>query len=135
MATLEPENTRIQRLENLFNELDVARITGLSVASVRRWRLLRQGPKHLKTGAAVRCRPDDVTAWLESCPSRGRHDMVGQILRRSTPHVRSALSRRVRGFPTVPAILLGRRKILRRSWIPGSTAHFGVAHPSHEDSV
>ena len=28
-------------LETLLNEHDVARITGLSVASVRRWRLLR----------------------------------------------------------------------------------------------
>lgn len=32
------------RVDNLLNEHDVARITGLSVASVRRWRLLRQGP-------------------------------------------------------------------------------------------
>jgi hypothetical protein len=35
-------------LEELLTEQDVARITGLSVASVRRWRLLRQGPKYLK---------------------------------------------------------------------------------------
>ena len=41
-------------LETLLNEHDVARITGLSVASVRRWRLLRQGPKYIKIGAAVR---------------------------------------------------------------------------------
>src|SRR5262249_55069133 len=37
-------------IETLLNEDDVARITGLSVASVRRWRLLRQGPKYLKIG-------------------------------------------------------------------------------------
>ena len=43
-------------LETLLTEHDVARITGLSVASVRRWRLLRQGPKYLKIGAAVRYR-------------------------------------------------------------------------------
>jgi predicted DNA-binding transcriptional regulator AlpA len=58
-------------VEALLNEHDVARITGLSVASVRRWRLLRQGPKYLKIGAAVRYRPDDVTAWLESRPTGG----------------------------------------------------------------
>ena len=58
-------------LETLLNEHDVARITGLSVASVRRWRLLRQGPKYIKIGAAVRYRPEDVTAWLESRPSGG----------------------------------------------------------------
>jgi len=78
MATLEPENTRIQRLENLFNEFDVARITGLSVASVRRWRLLRQGPKYLKIGAAVRYRPEDVATWLEACPSGGDQHMAGR---------------------------------------------------------
>lgn len=58
-------------LETLLNEHDVARITGLSVASVRRWRLLRQGPKYIKIGAAVRYRPEAVAAWLESRPSGG----------------------------------------------------------------
>ena len=58
-------------LTELFDERDVARITGLSLASVRRWRLLRKGPKFLKIGAAVRYRPEDVSAWLESCPIGG----------------------------------------------------------------
>ena len=58
-------------LEELLTEHDVARITGLSVASARRWRLLRQGPKYLKIGAAVRYKPEDITAWLESRPSGG----------------------------------------------------------------
>ena len=60
-------------LETLLNEHDVARITGLSVASVRRWRLLRQGPKYLKIGAAVRYKAEDISAWLESRPSGGGH--------------------------------------------------------------
>lgn len=59
--------------ETLLNEHDVARITGLSVASVRRWRLLRQGPKYLKLGAAVRYRPEDISLWLESRPSGGAY--------------------------------------------------------------
>jgi predicted DNA-binding transcriptional regulator AlpA len=58
-------------LETLVTEHDVARITGLSVASVRRWRLLRQGPKYIKIGAAVRYRPEDIAAWLESRPTGG----------------------------------------------------------------
>jgi predicted DNA-binding transcriptional regulator AlpA len=58
-------------LEELLTEHDVARITGLSVASVRRWRLLSQGPKYLKIGAAVRYKPEDIAAWLESRPSGG----------------------------------------------------------------
>ena len=53
-------------LEELITEHDVARVVGLSVASVRRWRLLRQGPKYLKIGAAVRYKPKSVMAWLNS---------------------------------------------------------------------
>jgi predicted DNA-binding transcriptional regulator AlpA len=60
-------------IETLLNEHDVARITGLSVASVRRWRLLRQGPKYLKIGAAVRYRIEEVRAWLETRPTGGGH--------------------------------------------------------------
>jgi len=67
MATAE------NNLETLLNEDDVARITGLSVASVRRWRLLRQGPKYLKIGAAVRYKPEDISGWLQSRPSGGEH--------------------------------------------------------------
>jgi predicted DNA-binding transcriptional regulator AlpA len=58
-------------LESLLNEYDVARITGLSVASVRRWRLLKIGPKATKIGAAVRYKPDDLKAWLDSRPTIG----------------------------------------------------------------
>jgi len=58
-------------LEELVTEHDVARITGLSVASVRRWRLFRRGPKYLKIGAAVRYRPGDISAWIESRPFGG----------------------------------------------------------------
>ena len=61
-------------LETLLNEHDVARITALSVASIRRFRLLRQGgPRYLKIGAAVRYKPEDISAWLESRPSGGGH--------------------------------------------------------------
>jgi hypothetical protein len=58
-------------LNELLTEHDVARITGMWVASVRRWRLLRQGPKYLKIGAAVRYKGEDLTSWLESRPTGG----------------------------------------------------------------
>lgn len=63
-------NTPIQ---SLLNEYDVASITGLSVASVRRWRFLQMGPKFLKIGASVRYKAEDISAWLESRPSGGGH--------------------------------------------------------------
>lgn len=58
-------------IETLLNEHDVARITRMSVASIRRWRLLRQGPKFIKISSAVRYKPEDVAGWLESRPSGG----------------------------------------------------------------
>jgi predicted DNA-binding transcriptional regulator AlpA len=67
--------------ETLLNEHDVARITRLSLTSVRRWRLLGQGPKYLKLGAAVRYRPHDVSAWLESrsCGGEGESNRAIQL--------------------------------------------------------
>jgi predicted DNA-binding transcriptional regulator AlpA len=58
-------------LETLLNETDVARLTGLSVASVRRWRLVQKGPRYVKIGAAVRYKPEDLSAWLASRPTGG----------------------------------------------------------------
>ena len=58
-------------LTNLLTEHDVATFYGVSVATVRRWRLFQQGPKYLKIGASVRYRPEDVSAWLESRPTGG----------------------------------------------------------------
>jgi predicted DNA-binding transcriptional regulator AlpA len=67
----ERESAAKEGMQSLLNEFDVARVTGLSVASVRRWRLLRQGPRYLKIGAAVRYKPKDVAVWLASRPSGG----------------------------------------------------------------
>jgi predicted DNA-binding transcriptional regulator AlpA len=61
-------------LETLLNEHDVARITGLSVASVRRWRLFRQGPKYLKIGAAVRYTPESIREFVATRPTGGGHE-------------------------------------------------------------
>ena len=57
--------------KTLLDEKQLAAALNISVASVRRWRLLRQGPKCLKIGAAVRYKPGDVSAWIESRPSGG----------------------------------------------------------------
>ncbi len=63
-------------LETLLNEHDVARVIGLSVASVRRWRLMKQGPRYLKVGSSVRYRPEDIFAWLETRPTGGEQPGV-----------------------------------------------------------
>ena len=54
-------------IEALLNEHDVARITGLSPSTVRRWRLQRnQGPEYLKIGSAVRYKEGALRAWIEN---------------------------------------------------------------------
>lgn len=56
-----------QTENGLWNEHEVAKYIKLSVASVRRWRTLRTGPKYVKIGSAVRYRKQDVEAWVDSC--------------------------------------------------------------------
>ncbi|MBM3756929.1 MAG: helix-turn-helix domain-containing protein [Acidobacteria bacterium] len=59
--------------QELLTERDIARLTGLSVASVRRWRLIKAGPPYRKIGAAVRYKPEEVAAWIDSLPVGGQH--------------------------------------------------------------
>jgi predicted DNA-binding transcriptional regulator AlpA len=68
----------VQPSQGLLNERDVAHITGMSVSTVRRWRLLRQGPTFLKLNAAVRYRVQDVLSWLEARPTGGEHSAGAQ---------------------------------------------------------
>ena len=59
-------------LGTLLDERHVARMTGMSLASVRRWRRRGQGPKWIRVGiAAIRYRAEDVAAFLESRPTGG----------------------------------------------------------------
>ncbi len=67
----ERESVARTQLANLLNEHEVARITGLSVASIRRWRLFKQGHRFLKIGASVRYRAEDLRLWLETRPTGG----------------------------------------------------------------
>jgi predicted DNA-binding transcriptional regulator AlpA len=67
----EREEQHRVRLDALLNEQDVASITGMSVASVRRWRLYRCGPRYVKLGSAVRYRVEDIKKWIETRPAGG----------------------------------------------------------------
>jgi len=58
-------------LETLLDEHDVARILGLSVATVRRWRLRKCGPQYLKIGASVRYTPRSIGDFLATRPTGG----------------------------------------------------------------
>lgn len=68
MPTDHQPSTPKQPETDLLNEHEVAAYVNLSVASVRRWRVLRTGPKFVKIGSAVRYKRGDVETWLNSCP-------------------------------------------------------------------
>jgi predicted DNA-binding transcriptional regulator AlpA len=59
-------------VEALLDEKDVARATRMSLATIRRWRLQRTGPRWIKVGGtAVRYRAADLARWIDSLPGGG----------------------------------------------------------------
>jgi predicted DNA-binding transcriptional regulator AlpA len=56
---------------HLINEYQVAEMLGVSVATVRRWRSVKHGPRYLKLGALCKYKIEDVAKWLESRPTGG----------------------------------------------------------------
>jgi len=63
-------------MTSLLTERDVARVTGVSLGTVRRWRQRRQGPPSIKLGALVRYVPENLIAWIESRPKGGEQQEV-----------------------------------------------------------
>lgn len=57
---------------NFLTEKEVANQITVSLASLRRWRLMQRGPRFVKVGALVRYRPEDLEQWMESLPAGGR---------------------------------------------------------------
>jgi len=56
---------------NLQTEKQVSKQLNVSVASLRRWRLLKRGPQFIKVGSLVRYRPEDIERWLSDLPIGG----------------------------------------------------------------
>ena len=55
----------------LLTEHDVSKQLRVSLGSLRRWRMIRQGPPFVKIGPLVRYRVEDVEAWLSVQPTGG----------------------------------------------------------------
>lgn len=75
--TVRRESGATGQIESLLNEYQVANLLSMSVASIRRYRLLKRGPKFVKLGAAVRYRREDLFVmarisfdrrWLSGVP-------------------------------------------------------------------
>lgn len=49
-----------------MTELEVARRLGLSVATLRAWRMRRKGPRYVRFGRAVRYLPGDIDRFIQA---------------------------------------------------------------------
>jgi hypothetical protein len=52
---------------SLKNEEQTAQVLGCSKALLRKWRVGKEGPAHVKIGRLVRYREDDLTAFVSAC--------------------------------------------------------------------
>jgi predicted DNA-binding transcriptional regulator AlpA len=50
-----------------LRERDAARVLGLSVATLRAWRLKRKGPRFVRFGRAVRYLEADIAHYMQVC--------------------------------------------------------------------
>ena len=72
-GTHNPEQSVIKKSKNsrpnacLLDEHEVAQILNVSVATIRRRRLLRQEPHPIKIGSSVRYRREDIDALIQNC--------------------------------------------------------------------
>jgi hypothetical protein len=57
--------------EQLLDDKQTARFFNLSVACIRKWRLVGTGPTWIRISNRVRYRKDDLLAFLEACPTGG----------------------------------------------------------------
>jgi hypothetical protein len=66
-------------MQIFLTEKDVAEQIKVSLASLRRWRLLQRGPRFIKVGALVRYRAEDLEQWLETLPAGGTSPQSQEI--------------------------------------------------------
>jgi len=57
--------------EIFLTELEVSRKMKISLATLRRWRLERRGPRFRKFGSLVRYGDDDLEEWIKAQPCDG----------------------------------------------------------------
>jgi len=55
------------QLNCAMTEQAAARVLGLSVATLRAWRLKHKGPRFVRFGRAVRYLEDDIARYMEAC--------------------------------------------------------------------
>ena len=64
-----------------LTEHEVAARLGLSVATLRAWRLKRKGPRFVRFGRAVRYLPGDLDQFVEASSVSGATDILEEDAR------------------------------------------------------
>ena len=73
------EDAPFTTMQTFLTEKEVAAQISVSLATLRRWRLVQRGPRFFKVGALVRYRPEDLVQWLGSLPTGGATPQQGEI--------------------------------------------------------
>jgi excisionase family DNA binding protein len=55
----------------LLTELEVSHVLRVSLATLRKWRVEKRGPRFIKIGSLVRYQLEDLREWLSSLPTGG----------------------------------------------------------------
>lgn len=58
-------------MQPLFTEEQGSEQLKVTVACLRKWRLLGKGPRYVKVGNRVRYAPEDLINWLATQPAGG----------------------------------------------------------------
>jgi predicted DNA-binding transcriptional regulator AlpA len=66
----EPENSNAA-MDALLTETEVSHVLRVSLATLRKWRVDKRGPRFLKIGPLVRYQLEDLREWLSSLPTGG----------------------------------------------------------------
>ena len=75
----------------LLTETEVAKQLRVSLAALRKWRVLNRGPQFLKIGSLVRYRQADINQWLESVLVGGGSQDPDEVMPRSVGNVDGAV--------------------------------------------
>ena len=67
---LELDNGNIA-IASLLTETEVSQVLRVSLATLRKWRVDKRGPRYIKIGPLVRYQLEDLRQWLSSLPTGG----------------------------------------------------------------
>jgi excisionase family DNA binding protein len=66
----EPENSD-SAVITLLTESEVSQALRVSLATLRKWRVEKRGPRFIKIGSLVRYQLEDLREWLSKLPTGG----------------------------------------------------------------